>query len=112
MLLWKRATPAPVKNVITPRPSRLRPAHLLRTAALLAGLALPVALHAGSAQSRLRVEDVPTFQLRARVTAVGGAAPRKLAVRLDVPGARFPAAPLPVTVGQWTDWMPFGRAQA
>ena len=75
---------------------------LLTTSALLL-------LWGMAAGADLKPEDVPSFQLRARVLAVGGQEPgeKKLALHLDVPNVSSTAAGK-----EWSDWMKFGPAQA
>ncbi len=77
--------------------------HVLLATALVAsmpGMAL--------AQSMLKPEEVLTFQLRARIIAVGGQAPdgRKFSVRFGVQGPTATAAG-----NKWCDWLKFKRPQ-
>ena len=64
---------------------------------------------AAAGQSGLRVSDVPTFQLRARVVKLGGEEPasKKFTFRLGVPGKAETA------VGNaWSEWLKFEKPQA
>ncbi len=70
--------------------------------ALLVGIASAIAQ-----QSPLRTEDVPTFQLRARVVSAGGEAKAQKKYTFRLRGLNA-AAPL----GEWSDWLKFERAQA
>jgi hypothetical protein len=57
-----------------------------------------------------RAEDVPTFQLRARIVTQGGQAPpaKKFVFRLEVPKS----PPQTVFGGDWSPWLTFARADA
>jgi hypothetical protein len=61
-------------------------------------------------QQAIRADDVPTFQLRARVVTLGGQRPagQQIEYRLQVP--KSPA--LTVTGGEWSGWMTFSRSDA
>jgi Beta-galactosidase trimerisation domain len=74
---------------------------------LLAASLLAIdAAHHVCMQRGLRADEVPTFQLRARVLSVGGRKPagRKLTFRLDATGAAVTAAG-----STWSDWLIFDR---
>lgn len=77
---------------------------MLRFAASLI-LLLPTLVHA---QAKLQPKDVPQFQVRARVTSHGGAAPdkAKFAFRFGVPSEGIKSAG-----GDWSEWMTFGDKQ-
>src|SRR2546423_3519030 len=61
-------------------------------------------------QAGMLTEDVPTFQMRARIVKQGGQAPpaKKFVFRLEVPKS----PPQTAFGGDWSEWMTFARADA
>src|SRR4051794_37930482 len=62
------------------------------------------------AGQQMSTQDVPTFQMRARIVTQSGQAPpaKKFVFRLEVPKS----PPVTVMGGDWSEWMTFARSDA
>lgn len=81
----------------------------LRLAVSLSAVLLSAwAFWTSRAEAQLKPEDVPGFQLRTRITSVGGEKPdgKKFTFRFGVP-----SEPVTSTGDAWTEWLTFGRPQ-